>query len=305
MSVAVANNHDQNQVIGLDDQNENPILKGKHTKDGKEELKEIIKATTEAKAKIAEHLTQVMLQIKASGRGDPLKNLSNNPAWQNLVSPDLAPLKIASKSDEMNMYMEIFKALKDSSQASNIAIVGKLGDLMATGKMTAAIEKTSDQALADMQAKIQKAHDDYEYAKEHESFWDKICDVLAPVLAVIVVVVLIAVSPVTMGLTAAAAGVVAGALVAGGIVGFTMGYGVPKIRDQGDNSDMGKATGTANTASGDLTYKTQINQAAIARVQLDTQNASASLQNFENDAESIASVKKSVVEALTRAAGSN
>jgi hypothetical protein len=304
MSVAVANNNDQNQVIGLNNQNESPFLKGKHAKDGKEVLKEILKDATEAKAKIAEHLTQVMLQLKASGQKDPLKALSTNPAWQNLVSPELIPLKIATKSDEMNMYMLIFKALSASSQASNIGIVGKLNDLLSTGRLTALIEKTSDQDLADMQAKIQKAHDDYEYAKDHESFWDKLCDALAPVLAVVACVVAIAITvalaPETGGLSLALAG-----LAVGGGVGMAVGMQGKQSATSKYVSDEHNATETMNGAAGDLSYKTQINQAAISRVQVDTQNASASLQNLENDAESIASVKKTVVEAVTRLAGSN
>jgi len=135
MSVVIAN-QGQSQDISLDDPSKNPILKGKHVKDGKEILAEVVKTTAEAKAKIAGHLTKLMADLKAAGIADPLQNLSKNPAWLNLMSSDLEPMHVATKSDEMNMYMEIFKALALGAKAANIDLASTCKKILTDNGMT-------------------------------------------------------------------------------------------------------------------------------------------------------------------------
>lgn len=302
MSVALANNQDA--VQGSVDSSQNPILKGKHIKDGKEVIEGLIKDVAEEKAKIAEHLTQVMLQMKQSGLGDPLKNLSQNPSWLNFINDSGSDARPTKADDDKNMFMEIFKALNASSKASNMDLAGACRKLLSNNSMTSLIEKTAQSDLADTQKQLNDAYSKYEDAQSHESFWDKIMGWLAPVIAVVVMVVVMAVAVVVAPAIAPVA--LVGLGVATGLgsgIGLGISFRNQKMKEYTD--DEAGAIGQSATATGDLSMKTTMNQNSISKVQLDTQTTSTLEENIENDKASIDSVKKSVVQAMTHIAASN
>lgn len=297
MSVAFNCQNTQDPISGDE---KNPLIKGKHVKDAKETLEEIVKDTTEAKAKMAAHLTKIMLEMKQANLGDPLKNLAQNPAWENFISSEPSNLKVTTKFDEMNMYMEIFKALNASSKSSNMDLLGACRQLLSNNNMASLIEKASDQSLADMQKTIRDNNAAYE-AAQHHSIWDKIASVLTAVaLALVVVAVAVAVAPETAGLgTVALIGAAAASSGIGGYFGFSKAY------NHDDDNKMSEAQIRNQQASVDLSYKTTINQNAMGKIQLGQQIATTQEQNEQDNAESINATKKSIVQAMTSLTASN
>jgi hypothetical protein len=304
MSVAIAN-QGQSQEISLDDPSKNPILKGKHVKDGKEILAEVVKDTAEAKAKIAEHLSKLMTDLKAAGTPGPLQNLSKNPAWQNWISSDLEPMHVSTKSDEINMYMEIFKALALSGKAANIDLASTCKKILTDNGMTKVLELNNEDSLKTMQATFAKNNQAYEDA-QHQSFWDKLIGI---VVAVCIAVVAVCVTALTAGaaapVSALGVGLAYAAIIGAGVgAGVGAGLTIPKALEAFDTEKKNNATQGNTTAATDMSTKITINSNAMQVAQNTMQADSQQEENVEQNKETFLSVQRNIVNAMAKAAAS-
>jgi len=276
-------------------------LKGKHIKDGKEILAEVVKDTAEAKAKIAAHLTKLMADLKAAGIADPLNNLEKNPAWQNWTSPDLTQVHVSTKSDEMNMYMEIFKALNLSSKSSNINLADECKHMLAQNALQKLIAGSNDSALKDMQNTFAANAKAVADAKSDDSFWGVFTRVLTDIVVAVIIVAAIAAAPVSGGGSLVGAGLLAATALGTELTSEL--YIQPKVVDA---NTVGSATNDANAknaqATTDLSAKITMNANSIQVIQNTIQADSQQEQSAESDKEASLSVAKAVIQAMTKSA---